>query len=99
MKKYFVNPNAENVLNGVAATILVIGWIFAIAGVVVGIAAAVEQGAWLYALAGVLGGGIILLMFYIIWAELKVIIPSRKSAKTKISTRGLPTGAGAHFYN
>lgn len=74
MKKYSVNPNAENVLNGVAATILIIGWIFAIAGIVVGIAGAVEQGEWIYALAGVLGGGFILLLFYIIWAELKVII-------------------------
>lgn len=79
MKKYSVNPNAENVLNGVAATILVIGWIFAIAGIVVGIAAAVQQGEWIYALAGVLGGGFILLLFYIIWAELKVIINISRS--------------------
>ncbi len=74
MKKYSVNPNAEYVLSGVATAILVIGWIFAIAGIIVGIVAAAEQGEWAYFLAGVLGGGLILLVFYIIWAELKVII-------------------------
>ena len=79
MKKYSVNPNAENVLNGVAATILVIGWIFAVVGIIAGIAAAIDQGEWFYALAGFLGGGLILLMFYIVWAELKVIINISRS--------------------
>ncbi len=79
MKKYSVNPNAENVLNGVAATILVIGWIFGIVGIIAGIAAAIDQGEWFYALAGFLGGGLILLTFYIVWAELKVIINISRS--------------------
>lgn len=79
MKKYSVNPNAEVVLNGVATTILVIGWILAIAGIAVGIVAATDEGEFVYALAGILGGGFILLMFYIIWAELKVIINISRS--------------------
>lgn len=72
-KKYSVNPKAEGILNGIASTVLVIGWVLAICCAIIGIAMAYEEEAY-YAIIGVLGGAFILLIFYVIWARLKVLI-------------------------
>ena len=73
-KNYSVNPKAESILDGIATTVLIIGWLIAIAGAFVGIMAAYEEEVVGYAVLGVLGGALILLIFYVIWARLKVIV-------------------------
>ena len=73
-KKYSVNPKAEGILDGIATTVLIIGWVIAIIGAIVGIALAIEDEVAVYALLGVLGGALVLLIFYVIWARLKVLI-------------------------
>ncbi len=78
-KNYSVNPNAESILNGVASVGLAIGWVLAIISIIVGIAVAYEEDIVGYALIGILAGGVILLIAYITWAQLKVIVNISRS--------------------
>lgn len=91
-REYLVNPSAESILSSVAGVILAFGWVLAIIGIAVGIFAAKEEGVIIYAIAGVVGGAIILFSFYVLWAQLKVIVNMSRSlynindALDKIST-------------
>ena len=78
-KNYSVNPNAENILNAVATIGLAIGWVLAIISIIVGIAVASQEEIVGYALVGILAGGVILLIAYITWAQLKVIVNISRS--------------------
>ena len=72
-QQYPVNPLAENILDSVLKIFLILGWILAIVCVAIGVASAIfdEDGLWLLIC---LGAPIILLLFYFVWARIKVII-------------------------
>ena len=72
--KYSANPRAEGFLNTLLIILKIVSWVLAIGSILFAIVSVLEGLNPLFVLSGFLGGGLILLYYYFIWALFKVVL-------------------------